>query len=205
MRDRLDIQEVLEEFFALSNIAHETKRILAKGLGQKGIPLPSSEQEYLSTTLTHLGEAREGFVLCLRASSVADPKELRDLVRRILLDWTWLEELGLALETGGEIQMLGPQLLVFAHTFVTLGFLPHLPSYQVTFPYGRPTYADIPVPHTPGEVLSRIEELEQVIWEAGIRPMGELEPDPLRRTYGFFEAGAWLAARHLSLFLADQI
>jgi len=205
VRDSLDIQEALEEFFALSNIARETRRILAKGLGRKDTPLPSAEQEYLYTTLTHLGEAREGFVLCLRASSVADPKELRKLVRRILLDWTWLEELGLTLETEGEIQLPGPQLLAFAHTFVTLGFLPHLPSYQVTFPHGRPTYADIPVPHTPGEVLSRIEELERVIWEAGIRPIGELEPDPLRRTYGFFEAGAWLAAHHLSLFLADEI
>lgn len=96
MKDDLDIQQALEEFFALSNIAGETERILAKGLGQKNILLPPSEQEYLSTTLTHLGEAREGFVLCLRAASVTDQKELRYLVRRILLDWSWLEDLGLA-------------------------------------------------------------------------------------------------------------
>jgi len=205
VRDDLDIQRTLEEFFALSNIAHETRRILAKGLRQKDVPLPSSEQEYLSTTLTHLGEAREGFVLCLRTASVANPKELRYLVHRILFDWSWLEELGLAWETGGEIQLVGPQLLAFAHTYVTLGFLPHLPPWLVTFPQDQPTYADIPVPRTPGEVLSRIEEMEQVVWEAGVRPIGELEPDSLRRTYGFFEAGAWLAARHLSLFLANEI
>jgi hypothetical protein len=205
VRSDLDIQQVLEEFFALSNIARETKRILAKGLSQRDIPLPSPEQEYLSITLNHLGEAREGFALCLRTASVADPGELRYLVRRILVDWSWLEELGLALKTGGEIQLLGSQLLAFAHSYVTLGLLPHLPSYQVTFPHGQSSYADIPVPHTPGEVLSRIEELEQVIGEASVRPIGDLEPDPLRRTYGFFEAGAWLAAHHLSLFLANQI
>lgn len=126
--------------------------------------------------------------------------------------------------------MVGPHLLAFAHTYVTLGFLPRLRPYQVavrlsprpetspssvealgpkahgeSFPQGRPTYADIPMPRTPGEVLSRIEELERVVWDAGLRPTGELEPDPLTRTYGFFEAGAWLAARHLSLFLANEI
>lgn len=205
MRSDLDIQQVLEEFFALGNIARETKRILAKGLSQKDTPLPSPEQEYLSITLTHLGEAREGFALCLRTASVGDPGELRYLVRRILVDWGWLEELGLTLKTGGNIQLPGSQLLAFAHSYVTLGFLPHLPSYQVTFPQGQSTYADIPVPHTPAEVLSRIEELEQVIGEASVRPIGDLELDPLRRTYGFFETGAWLAAHHLSLFLANQI
>ncbi|HID63560.1 MAG TPA: hypothetical protein EYP49_12600 [Anaerolineae bacterium] len=205
MRDDLDIRQVLEEFFALGNIAHETKRILARGLRHKDVPLPSSDQEYLSAILTHLGDAREGFALCLRTTSVSNPEELRYLVHRILFDWSWLESLGLADKTGGEIEPVGPQLLVFAHTYVTLGFLPHLPPYQVTYPQGRPTYADIPVPHTPGEVLLRIEELEQVVSEASILPMGELEPDSLRRTYGFFEAGALLAAHHLSLFLANQI
>jgi len=205
VREDLDIRQVLEEFFALSNIAHETKRILARGLRHKDAPLPSSDQEYLSATLTHLGEAREGFALCLRTTSVSDPDELRYLVRQILFDWSWLEDLGLVSETGGEIESVGSQLLIFAHTYVTLGLLPHLPPYQVTYPQGRPTYADIPVPHTPGEVLLRIEELEQVVSEASVLPMGELEPDPLRRTYGFFETSALLAAHHLSLFLANQI
>jgi hypothetical protein len=67
----------------------------------------------------------------------------------------------------------------------------------VTYPKSSRTYADIPVPHTPGEVLARIEELEQVIWEAGERPIAAVEPDPLRRTYGFFETSAWLVSQHL--------
>jgi len=205
VREDLDIRQVLEEFFALNNIAHETKRILARGLRHKDVPLPSSDQEFLSATLTHLGEAREGFALCLRTTSVSDPDELRYLVRQILFDWSWLEDLGLASKTEGEIEKVGSQLLAFAHTYVTLGVLPRLPPQQVTYPQGHPTYADIPVPHTPGEVLLRIEELEEVVSEVSIVPMGKLEPDSLRRTYGFFEASAWLAARHLALFLTNEI
>ena len=201
MKGTLDVQEALETLFAMGNIAYETKRILAKGLRSKDSPLPSPDQDYLSLALEHLETVREGFVLSLRAASVADWEELRYLVRRILFDWTWLEELGLALAPSTEVQRVGSQLLAFAHAYVSLGVLPRLPPTEVTFPQGRPTYADIPVPRTPGEVLTRIEEMERVVWEAEVKPVGELEPEPLRRTYGFFEAGAWLVARHLPLFL----
>ena len=196
----MNFQEILEEFFALGNIARETKRILADGLQRRDTLLPSSERDYLSTTLAHLGHAREGFVLTLRAAIVIDWEEMRSLLDRVMWDWSWLEELGWVEAKGEEIQLPGPQLLAFAHAYVTLGLLPRLPPTEVTYPQDRPTYADIPVPRTPGQVMERLEELEQVVSEVELWPVEDLEPDPLRRTYGFFETGAWLIDDHLRRF-----
>ena len=98
------------------------------------------------------------------------------------------------------------QLLAFGMAVIAMGYLPRLPSKQVTFPhsYGKPpTYADIPVPHTPGELLWRIEELEQTVWQMMSRDLGELVQrryGPVRRTYGFFETSAWLSIREVERF-----
>ena len=51
---------------------------------------------------------------------------------------------------------------------IALGHLPKLAAEQVTFPYAYtdpPTYSDIPTPTTPGAMLSRIDELEQMTWQ----------------------------------------
>ncbi|OUC08400.1 hypothetical protein RY27_09225 [Litorilinea aerophila] len=89
---------------------------------------------------------------------------------------------------------------------VAMGYLPRLPAQQITFPHSYsdpPTYADIPVPSTPGEMLWRIEELEQMLWRLMSADMQELvqrQYGPLRRTYGFFEASAWLSQQEAERF-----
>ena len=50
---------------------------------------------------------------------------------------------------------------------------------------------------SPGETLTRLEELENTIWAASSEPVGAIPPGAVRRTYGFFEATTWLIATHL--------
>lgn len=196
MAGSLDVRPVWRLFVALGEVAQEARLALARGLLQSDQPLSPADQRRLSLALEHLSDVHEGFALTLRTTAVRSPSELRDLVRRILIDWSWLAELGLSWQ-GGQIELPVSQVLAFAHATVALGILPHLPPELITYPKAKRSYADIPVPHTPGEVLARIEELEQVVWEAAERPVGAVKPDPLRRTYGFFETSAWLVSQHL--------
>jgi hypothetical protein len=94
-------------------------------------------------------------------------------------------------------------LLYFNHALVALGALPHLPAQAVTFPQRRPTYADVTAPGLPGELLARIEEIERVIYQTEAMPTRALAYDPLRRTYAFFEASAWLVNNYLETLLKD--
>ncbi len=140
--------------------------------------------------IPHLGEVREGFILSQRMSPQLSLAELRALVRRTLLDWDWLQTMNLAFAPGSHVETVGPQLVVYHHALVALAILPHLPAEAITFPQKRPTYADLTVPALPGELLERIEELEQVIYQAEVMPTKRPAYASFRRTYAFFEASA---------------
>ena len=87
-----------------------------------------------------------------------------------------------------------------------LGLLPTTPAERITFPLSLsdpPTYADIPTPHTPAEMLQRIEEMEEILWQlmAGDpQDLVQRRYGPLRRTYGFFEVSAHMARRETERF-----
>jgi hypothetical protein len=190
---------VIELFAALGRVVVQTRRVLAWAIAHDEQRLPPGEQDYLDGTLTHLSQVREGFVVTLRTEKVHSDSELYDLVQHILVDWSWLEELGLSWQRGEQrLEVPTAQVLAFAHASVALGYLPQLPPQQITFPHTQATasYADIPVPHSPGEWLERIEELESVIEQIGARPPARMARDKLRRTYGYFEASAWLVSQH---------
>lgn len=174
----------------LGEVVHETREALGRYLYLKQSPL-DTRPGALTETLNHLGEAREGFQLSLRTKDVTRASELYDLVKRFLVDWRWLEEEGFNLMPAESVELVRDQLLAFGHAYTALAFLPRLPADRITYP-GRPTYADIPVPRTPGETLERIDELETVLTQATVRPCQALHPEPLRRTYGYFEVSAWL-------------
>ncbi|MBI3942834.1 MAG: hypothetical protein HY326_07450 [Chloroflexi bacterium] len=190
----------LYHFQQVGAVARQTLNILYQGLSAAGRPLPQDHQDRLYLTLDHLGNIREGFVISLRTRDVRDASEMRALVRHILQDWSWLREFGWQPGQAGDIEIPQAQLVAFAHSMIALALLPGLPSSAVTFPLGRPTYADIPVPRTPGEVLERIEEMENVISEASLEPIARIGRESLRRTYGYFEVSAWLVASHLARF-----
>jgi hypothetical protein len=208
----------VSEFVAIAEVADATKKWLAMHLQtDMGRTRPGARDQVSLTILQrardYLADVREGFVLSVRAGQVTDRSELRYLLDRVLLDWDALsQELGLALESETEadfqrsLARVRGQLLAFGMALVALAALPRLPSESVTFPhsYNRPpTYADIPAPVTPGEILTRIEEMEQMIWRFAAGRWDELvrrRYGPLRRTYGFFESSAILAGEQARRF-----
>ncbi len=190
-------QTWLNDYHSLGRIAEATRALLAALLEDQR--LTPEQRRQLDTALSHLTDVREGFVLSLRTGQVADTSELEALVRHILFDWSWLEELGLELLPEEDIQLPHMQLLAFAHSYLTLALMPRLPRRRVTYPNPR-SYADIPVPRRPGEILARIEELEEVLTYLQDDDALRLSTGSFRRTYGFFETSAWLVRDHMRLF-----
>ncbi len=214
----------VSDFIAIAEVADATTKWLAMHLQTNVAPSrPGGSRDRVSLTILqqardYLAQVREGFVLSVRAGQVTDSSEMRYLLDRVLLDWDALSrELGLALESETEVEFdqalerVRGQLLAFGMALVALAALPRLPSESVTFPHSYnkpPTYADIPTPVTPGEILSRIEEMEGMIWEFARGRWRELirrRYGPLRRTYGFFETSALLAGEHARRFTSTNL
>jgi hypothetical protein len=165
----------------------------------------SRQAGQLAGTLEHLGDVREGFILSQRASPQLSLSDLRALVRHILLDWEWLQELNVTLAPQQHIESLDQQLVVFNHALVALAVLPTLPAEAVTFPQRQPSYSDVAAPVLPGELLARIEEIEYTIYQADLKPVSSLDYGPFRRAYAFFEASSWLANTQLKPLLGGSV
>lgn len=194
MSDLMNLDEARQTLRKLTVLALETTQALYDGL-QNPDAEPSPERSAaLNRILEELKPMREGFILAFRTPDVALASELHDLIN-YLIDWQWLHELGLRWETDDQIERLGGQVVMYQHAVIAMGVLPRLPGNVITYPYGQ--YRDIPVPSTPGETLTRLEELENTIWAASSEPVRSLSRGALRRTYGFFEATTWLIANHL--------
>lgn len=225
----MDESSGVYQFVAIGEMAETTTQMLALGLQAKtnlnrktpmqaSVKLERIEQLILQQARDYLATVREGFVLSVRTMQVTSQSELHFLLTRVLLDWTQLSrELGLEEQPGDSadptaakpaitLERVRQQVLAFGMAATALGYLPRMPADQITFPYSYstpPTYADIPTPDTPGEMLWRIEELEQMIWQLMSRHLQELVENrygSLRRTYGFFESSALLANREAERF-----
>ena len=194
MSELVNLENARQTIRLLTIAALEANRMLFDGL-QHPSDEPSDEQRTtLNRILAHLTQTREGFVLALRTSDLGLASELHTLIND-LIDWHWLAEIGLRWTTDEPLERLGGQVILYQHALIALGMMPRLPRQAITFPGG--SYADIPVPATPGETLNRLEELEKTIWAAASDPVGKLPRGALRRTYGFFDATTWLVANHL--------
>jgi len=86
-------------------------------------------------------------------------------------------------------------LTALAHARLVFAFMPGLPVEEVRFPVGRGTYADIPRPRGPAELLERIEELERELWRIATGRRVQRTDGAVRRTYGFFDAAERLDER----------
>ncbi len=217
--------EGLYEFVRISEVTATTKQLLALNLQQKtrlGARCEPNrarsddpvEHFVLQQARDFVGQVREGFVLSTRQQDGLSVAEMRYLLDRVLHDWSELsEEIGLDSTAPGQIpgldaeplQRVRHQLLAFGMAATALGSLPRTPAEEITFPYSYgkpPTYGDIPAPATPAAMLQRIEELELTLWKLMATDLQELVNHaygPLRRTYGFFEVSARLAARSAAL------
>ncbi len=199
------VDEVLRHFMEVKEIADTTREALAKAIVQE--LLSQARKRDLKgwrEALDYLAEVREGFVLSVRVERTHDPRELMYLVNRLLMDWDWLRDLGIEMAPAEEIERVGRQLVAFAMAAVAFALAPHLPPEAVTFPlrdfFPQRTYADIPVPRSPAELWERIEEVERVVYAAGVRSLSSLPAPRLRRTYAFFEANAWVADQQVARF-----
>jgi hypothetical protein len=199
MSEFLNLENARQTLRTLTVIALEANRTLYDGLKRPNSGPTLEQSAVLNRILEHLTQIREGFILALRTPDHALASELRDMIQ-YLVDWTWLNELGLRWQTDEPLARLGGQTILYQHAIVALGMLPRLPTSAVTYPHAaqRGAYADIPIPSTPGEMLTRIQELEDTIWAAASEPVGALSKGAVRRTYGFFEATTWLIANHLA-------
>jgi hypothetical protein len=194
MPELQNLDDARQTLRQLAIIALEANRVLYDGLQSPSIEPSAERRAVLNHILAHLTQMREGFMLALRTSDVAMASELRDLIAH-LMNWTWLNELGLRWTTEEPLERLGGQVILYQHALIALGILPRLPTNAVTYPHGA--YADIPIPATPGQTLTRLEELEKTIWAVSSEPVGAVSRGAVRRTYGFFEATTWLIANHL--------
>ena len=207
----------VRDFVAIAEVADATTKWLAMhlqtDLGRTAPRLDRVSLAILQQARDYLADVREGFVLSVRTGQIADNQEMRYLLDRVLLDWDALsQELGLALADEenqaleSRLEQVRGQLLAFGMALVAMATLPRLPAESVTFPFSYhqpPTYADIPAPAAPGEILSRIEEIEEMLWRFASGRWGQLlrrRYGPLRRTYGFFESSAVLAGEHVRRF-----
>jgi hypothetical protein len=198
-----DLSLVKDALKMLVKIVKTTYDVLSQAVLQPDQKPPPERLTHLSQTLEHISDIREGFMLAQRATPLSEVAELRYLAQNAIFDWRWLEELGLALEPGQRLETVGSQLIAYNHSLTVLGLLPRLPSQVITFPQPRPTYADVLAPQRPSQMLDRIEELERVLYRAGMMPLDDLAFDAVRRTYAFFEAGVWVINHHLAFMLAD--
>jgi hypothetical protein len=87
----------------------------------------------------------------------------------------------------------GRTMLAAGHARVVFSVIPQLPTEAVAWPRRHPTYADIPVPRSEGELMLRAEELARVVWR--VAAGDERRDEPLRRTLAFYDAGARLSFR----------
>ena len=196
------------EFDRLLQLVRSTRLVL-DGLLESG-ELPAGGADFLAVaTLPHVEAIEAGVRGWLRADMAARD-ELRFVVTRTgqarvgspetpaEARAAWAEaELDLVrLGEPGAVSRADPFALVaLAHARLVFAFLPRLPAAEVRFPSARPTYADIPTPRGPAELVERIEELERQVWQiAAGRPVRRVDP-ALRRTYGFFDAAERLDAR----------
>ena len=206
MRREWDTSEPLMHFLAVRNIAEATREALSDAIiAEMTHRVRRRHGVHMQEALDYLAEVREGFTLSMRTEASRDIREWMYLLNRLLTDWSWLTEMGIDLPLPENIERVGRQLIAFAMAAIALAFTPELPREAVTFPlrhfFPTETYADIPAPRSPAEMWDRLEEIEQVIYAAGIKPLSSLPPSPLRRAYAFFEANAWLADQHLTRFL----
>lgn len=197
------------EFDRVLELIRSTRLVLDELLQAGHLPVGGSA--YLAdATLPHV-EAIEAGVRGWLRSDMADLAELRYLVGRIAegrvdppADPGEVE--AARTETDRErlrIMELGPRvtpvdtrsLAALDHARIVFAFLPSVPESEVRFPGRRPTYADIPTPRGPAELVDRIEELERELWRmaTGV-PVRPVDP-AVRRTYAFFDAAERLDER----------
>jgi len=150
--------------------------------------------------LGHVEAVLDGLILLARTGGFSS-EELRMLVRRAGI--VGAARFGSPEAVAAEQEAIhsrpalraidGRAMLAAGHARVVFSLIPQLPPEAVAWPRRHPTYADIPVPRSEGELMLRAEELARVVWR--VAAGDERRDEPLRRTLAFYEAGSRLSVR----------
>ena len=186
-------RECLFDMLRLSALFQRTREILLAYV-YRPEAVAEADVEYLAgETLPYIDHVRDGLRWTLRASD-ADLDELRYLVQiaelRPVESW----------DSYRPQHLLRPEVwrfTAFQHAKVTFGSVPRMPDEQVSYPSPR-TYVDIHAPRGPAELSDRVDEVERSIWHVATRrSLGQGDQNAFRRTYAFFEVGAWVGTTQL--------
>jgi len=150
--------------------------------------------------LGHVEAVLDGLILLARTGGFSG-EELRGLVRRAGIVAPPRAGSPDAIAAEHEAAHLRPALraidgrtmLAAGHARVVFSLIPQLPTEAVAWPQRRPSYADIPVPRSEGELMLRAEELARVVWR--VAAGDERRDEALRRTLAFYDAGSRLSFR----------
>jgi hypothetical protein len=150
--------------------------------------------------LKHVEAVLEGLILLARTGQFSG-EEQRTLVRRAGIVGPARPGSADAIAAEQEAAHMRPALrpidgrtmLAAGHARVVFSVIPQLPAEAVAWPRRHPTYADIPVPRSEGELMLRAEELARVVWR--VAAGDERRDEALRRTLAFYEAGSRLSVR----------
>ncbi|MFN8532982.1 MAG: hypothetical protein U0556_05510 [Dehalococcoidia bacterium] len=171
----------------LQRLFVQTRLALREYLEFDGDVDPARVSFLATETLSHVESVQQGFRQTARASE-ASLMEWRAVLRPAeLIDCSASPD-----SRGRRLAAVGAVAIeAINHARVVLGLVPAIPAEAVSFP-GVPSYRDIPVPHSPAGLTSRLDEIERAIWQvASHRPAERAE---FRRVYAFFEAGSVLGA-----------
>jgi hypothetical protein len=197
------------ELDGLADVFAQTRALMDALLANGGLPHGGSDV-LAQQTLPHLEDVEAGFRAGLRAAEV-DSAELRELVlqtglglpeprdaaeRRAALVEAMQARSGAGGSRGVE-PVSSRRMAAIEHARLTLAMLPATAAADVRYPVGRRSYADIPAPRSPSELMQRVEEIERTVWRlaAGARPT--THDGLVRRAYGFFDAGERLSVSGL--------
>ncbi len=198
-------------FDRLAGLFRATRALLDAAMRDPSLP-EGGAALIADAVLPHVEQVALGFRATLRAHD-GDLAELQALVRAVGLaappatsqaevQAALAEALQARAGTGGRRELLpapsGP-LTAVGHARVVWALMPHTPTDDVHFPGGPRTYGDIPVPRTPGELATRIEELERELWSVATGHGPRDRAGAYRRTYGFFDTAVRLSDGGLRL------
>lgn len=202
MTELTDLETTRRMLRRLMHVAEQTRKSMGLAAQPHNRPESQPQMDIITDALDYLAQAREGFIITLRTPTSLTTTEMRALIQRVMVDWDWLQAMGLERQAEPEILPVEEPLIAYHHSLLALGVLPRLPPEAVTYPGYRRTYSDIPVPSTPHETLDRLEEMERALAEVEAAD-GDIDlwfKEAVRHTYGFFEATHWLmtnSLRHL--------
>ncbi len=154
-----------------------------------GESLTASDRDYVAaSTLTQIDAMRDGCRLLVRVDRSG---QWRACLRPADLTPVHQEA---GYRVPPQLRMVtGNDLATWRQAAAVFGSIPAMPGDAVTYPGPVRSYASIPVPRGPADALDRLEELERTIWGFAVPGQAQsYDPEPVRRTYAFFDAGYWL-------------